>query len=508
MNHTSNNSSESQKIHSQIPNHIASVLATLKPGTQIQINTTKKENTQTHTTINSDDNSIKNIDNKKSDNITDSQKNLQYTGTILPRSELFDANILILKLENGYNVGIDKSRITHIDILKLPQEKEPTISKNHKNANQTQNNNLPTVAFLSFGGTISSRLDYRTGGVVADYGAEDFYKMCPELKSIANIQAKTIAKIMSEDMTPEHWELIVDSIKPYLEDDKISGIVITQGTDTLHFSTSAVSFALTDSQVLTKPVIFTASQRSIDRGSTDAFENIICAISAAAKLNEPIVATCMHETSNDGTCLIIRGTKVRKMHTSRRDSFRPINARAFCRISVDGTIEYIEKKSSDKNKENSLKDKHNNKTHTQHFKQHQPLFQTCGLLYVYPGIQIEQIKPFFDQKYKGLIIAATALGHIPEYIMQIIGELNQIKPVCITTQTIYGRVHPFVYARLREQNIQLSLTFLDDMLPETAYAKLAYATAQKKSRVEIIEFMKENIAHEYSGEIDAECFLN
>jgi glutamyl-tRNA(Gln) amidotransferase subunit D len=442
---------------------------------------------------------------KSNHSANESKENFTHQGVVLPRSSLFDQHILVLKLDSGYNIGISHDSILSV---RLEQTALEVTQQHIKSAGSSQSQrlvvdtSLPKVAFLSFGGTISSRLDYKTGGVVADYGASDFYAMCPELSSIAQIEAKTVAKIMSEDMTPNHWQTIVASILPYVADDSVAGIVVTQGTDTLHFSTSAVSFAL--SKVLNKPIIFTASQRSIDRGSTDAFENIICAVHAAAHFDGAVVATCMHESSSDGACLLIRGTKVRKMHTSRRDSFRPINARALAQVRVNGDITILSSNYPKRNTQISLGVEMSEGTVNTISAQ----FGKCGLLYVYPGIDVSQIQVFADESYKGLIIAATALGHIPEYIMDAVGILSSQKPIFITSQTLYGRVHPFVYSRLREQSVVLGLTFLDDMLPETAYAKLSYAVATFATVHEIVAFMKENIAGEYSGEIDAECFLN
>ncbi|MBI2651995.1 asparaginase, partial [Candidatus Woesearchaeota archaeon] len=207
-----------------------------------------------------------------------------YEGILMPRPEIFEKDNTIIKLDNGYNIGIDNKKIKKIEVIKkYEKKKEERIKLSHKKG-------LHTVSILSFGGTISSKIDYKTGGVYADYTAEDFVAMLPELQNIANLRAEKVMGIMSEDMAPEDWQLMARRIAKELNDDEVAGVVVTQGTDTLHFSTSAISFFLRN---LNKPVVFTAAQRSIDRGSSDAFSNLLCAVNAAAKFDGAAVVTCL-----------------------------------------------------------------------------------------------------------------------------------------------------------------------------------------------------------------------
>ena len=355
---------------------------------------------------------------------------------------------------------------------------------------------MPTVSILSFGGTISSRVDYKTGGVYADYTAEDFVEMLPELRNVANLKAEKVIGVMSEDMASEEWQLMARRISKELNDDEVAGVVVTQGTDTLHFSTAAMSFFIRN---LNKPVVFTAAQRSIDRGSSDAFSNLLCAVNAAAKFDGAAVVTCMHGTSDDNYCILNRGTKVRKMHTSRRDAFRPINELPLAKVYENGKIEIL---NNNYNKRNSQKvvvdDKFEEKT---------------ALVYVYPGMNPDVLDYYRKEKYKGIVIAATGLGHVstlnPRHsLTKKLKELvdNGI-PVVISTQTIYGRVHPYVYANLRKLSIELNCIFAEDMLPETAYIKLGWVLPQTKNIEEVKEMMLTNYAEEISERSDEGAFL-
>src|SRR3989338_5705134 len=344
-----------------------------------------------------------------------------YEGILLPRPEIFDDNFTVIKLDNGYNIGIENKRIEKIEVVsKYQKKKEERHKIEHKKG-------LPNVPILSFGGTISSRVDYKTGGVYADYTAEDFVAMLPDLKNVANLKAEKVMNIMSEDMSPDDWQAMARRIAKELNEDN-SGVVVTQGTDTLHYSTAAMSFFLRN---LNKPVVFTAAQRSIDRGSSDAFSNLLCAVQAAAKFDGAAVVTCMHGTSDDGYCILNRGTKVRKMHTSRRDAFRPINELPLAKVFEDGRIEIL----------NSNYTKRNNNEVVVEDK----FEPTTALVYVYPGMDPDILDYYRKKKYRGIVIAATALGHVPTVnpkysLLKKIKELidNNI-PVVIATQAIYGR---------------------------------------------------------------------
>ena len=246
-------------------------------------------------------------------------------GILIQRPEILPQNFIVVKLDSGYNVGVDRKKIKRIEVLQKYKKKPK------KKIKVKFNKKLPTIAVLTTGGTISSKVDYSTGGVAASLTGEDLVEMCPELKEIANIKARKIMSVMSEDATPKDWIKMAQETVKDLK--KYDGVVLTTGTDTMHYISAALSFMIKD---LNKPVVITGSQRSIDRGSSDAFMNLICAVQAAAKFNCAEVMTCMHGTTNDDYCLLIRGTKVRKMHTSRRDAFRPVNENAIAKITAKG----------------------------------------------------------------------------------------------------------------------------------------------------------------------------
>jgi glutamyl-tRNA(Gln) amidotransferase subunit D len=410
-------------------------------------------------------------------------------GILMPRPEILDKNITVVKLDNGYNIGIENKKIKEIELTEKYSPK-----KQSKLALKTKKG-LPNVTVLSTGGTISSKIDYRTGGVYADYTAEDFVAMMPELANIANLKAKKIMSVMSEDINPKDWLFIAKEAEKELNNGA-DGVVITHGTDTLHFSAAALSFLLPN---LAKPVVFTAAQRSIDRGSSDAFMNLFCAITAAAKSDAAEVMVCMHATTNDDYCLLIKGAKVRKMHTSRRDAFRPINDLPIAKVYNNGKIEVI--------------NQNYNKRSRGDVKAETKFEEKVALIAVYPGMNPKIIDFYINEGYKGIVLAATALGHVPtirkEYSLlpNIKKAISKGITIIIASQTIYGRVHPYVYTNLRKLSIELDCIFAEDILPETAYVKLGFVLAKAKNKEEIKELFLKNIAGEITERSLPNTFL-
>lgn len=405
---------------------------------------------------------------KAGDRIKATTKNSIFEGILLPRPEMLSQDITVIKLSTGYNIGIETRKIKKLETIK--KYKEPSVKKKPLKKKK----GLPTVAILSTGGTISSKIDYRTGGVYADYTAEDFAAMCPEIEEIANIRAEKIMSKMSEDFTAKDWERLAKAVLKVI--DKVDGIVITQGTDTMHYTAAALNFLLKN---ITKPIVITGAQRSIDRGSSDAFMNLTCAVTAAARWNGAGAVTCMHATINDDYCQLIRGTKARKMHTSRRDAFRAVNNKPLAKVYPDGRIE--EKSEHAKRREGRMS-----------LQKYEP---NVKIIYAYPGMNPEDAEKQLKGA-KGAVITATALGHVPasgkSNIMPVLKKAGKKMPLFLCTQTIYGRVHPYVYSNLRKLSMDIGAVFLEDMLAETAYVKLMAALKQKNPE----EYMKTNIAGE------------
>ena len=194
----------------------------------------------------------------------------------------------------------------------------------------------PDISIVSTGGTVASVVDYKTGAVHPAFTADDLIRANPELLGHANISGEAILNILSENMKPEYWVKTARSIADEINNGA-DGVVVAHGTDTMHYTSAALSFIL-DTPV---PVVITGAQRSSDRPSSDAFMNIISSV-VAAKSDIAEVTLCMHAEEDDSYCYLHRGTKVRKMHTTRRDTFRSINSLPIAKIR-NGKLKLIDK---------------------------------------------------------------------------------------------------------------------------------------------------------------------
>ncbi|AFK22860.1 glutamyl-tRNA(Gln) amidotransferase subunit D [Pyrococcus sp. ST04] len=392
----------------------------------------------------------------------------------MPPYELSEGDTIVIKLDNGYNIGIALKKIKIIEVLEKAKAK-PEV---HFKAELEPKEGLPNVTILGTGGTIASRIDYETGAVYPAFTAEELAKAVPEIFEIANVKPKLLFNIFSEDMKPKHWVKIAHEVANSLNSGDY-GVVVAHGTDTMGYTAAALSFMLRD---LTKPVILVGAQRSSDRPSSDAAMNLICAVKmATSEVAEVMVV--MHGETGDTYCLAHRGTKVRKMHTSRRDAFRSINDIPIAKIWSNGRVEFLRQDYRRRGDgEVWVDDK---------------LEEKVALVKIYPGISSEIIDFFVDKGYKGIVIEGTGLGHTPnDMIPAIKRAVEEGVAVCMTSQCLYGRVNMNVYATGRRL-LKAGVIPCEDMLPETAYVKLMWVLGHTQDLKEVREMMLKN----YAGEI-------
>jgi glutamyl-tRNA(Gln) amidotransferase subunit D len=423
------------------------------------------------------------------DRIVVSKKGKSYEGILMPRIELGDKSCLILKLENGYNIGIKFER--GVKIKKVKKEWRIEEPKTEKEKTLIFDKKLPLISILGTGGTIASRIDYRTGGVYASFSPKDIAMQIPELKEIANIKVEQIMNIMSEDMNPEKWVEIAKAVAKEINSGS-KGIIVTHGTDTLHYTSAALSFMLKD---LPCPVAIVGSQRSSDRGSSDAVMNVACAANFVANSDVAEVCVVMHGSISDDYCFAVRGTRARKMHTSRRDAFKSINELPIAKINWESRKIEILNENYRKRSEKKVKvdDK---------------IEKKVALIKCYPGLDPSIFDFYMEKGYKGFVIEATGLGHTPtlgenSLLPKVEKAVSLGIPVIITSQCLYGRTHATIYHNLREL-LKRGAIFASDMLPEVAYVKLIFVLGHTKNLEKVKEMMLTNLAGEISERIEYE----
>jgi glutamyl-tRNA(Gln) amidotransferase subunit D len=415
-----------------------------------------------------------------------------FEGMLMPRSEAGDDKIIVIKRKDGYNMGVRYAKETKIKKLGEGHPGHFSFPK----AKSTSNQSRPAIGMIYTGGTIGSKVDYVTGGVYMLTKPEELLAEVPELHDIANVEISELMSIASEDMTYKEWIRIADEAAKVLNKG-VHGIVITHGTDTMHYTSAALSFMLKD---INAPVVLTGAQRSSDRGSSDAFSNLICSGIVATKSDAAEVGICMHGSSSDGQNLFIRGTKARKMHTSRRDAFKSINSMPICKVDIKGKIEYV---GDYKHAQDSSKKK------TVAMTGFEP---KVAIIKAYPNSDPEIIDHYISKGYKGLILEGTGLGHVPvspsikglSWIDHVKRAVDSGMVVGATSQCINGRVNPNVYRNLRLLS-GAGAIFCEDMMPEVAYVKLGFLLGNydaKKAK----EMLNVNIAGEITQRTEFDSF--
>jgi glutamyl-tRNA(Gln) amidotransferase subunit D len=413
----------------------------------------------------------------KSNNIVvgDSVKilsDLTYSGIVMPRYEHSDDKHIVLKLNSGYNVGLEIEKIEKIEKIETTQK----IIENNEKIEHSQG--LPKILLLSTGGTIASKIDYRTGAVTPVLTAEELNSSVPELAKIANIDAQVLFSEYSENIMPEHWLDIAKKVNEFEKSD-YSGIIIAHGTDTMHYTSSFLSFALAGFPI---PIVLVGSQRSSDRASSDAALNLIGATKFITESNLKGIYIVMHQDENDDTIACHLGTRVRKNHTSKRGAFQTIGDDPAFII----TQNKIQKNfSEDYFKINEYKPKIN-------------LDTKVALVKYHPGYDPNLLNQIIEMGFKGIIFEGTGLGHIGKTMYESVKKANE-KGIFLgmTSQCIDGRVRMTVYESGRDL-LDLGIIPLENMIPEVALVKAMWVIGNYQNSEAIKKIMLQNISSELS----------
>ncbi len=395
-------------------------------------------------------------------------------GLVMPKHEFSDPNTIVVKLDNGYNIGVDISTVTRIEVVEcheLPRVAPPELAPKPQ---------LPRTKILGCGGTIASKVEYETGAVKPAMNPAELVELIPELAELTNLDVEVVFNILSEDMTPRHWVTIAERVYKAIEQE-VDGVVVTHGTDTMSYTAAALAFSL---QKLPIPIVLVGAQRSSDRPSTDAALNLLAAVITTLYAPFGEVAVVMHGTPADTVALAHRGVKVRKMHSSRRDAFQSINDKPLALIDLASrSLKMI----NDRYIPRALREE----------LQFKPVFDDrVAIVKAYPGFQSEIIDMLVDRGFHGIVIEGTGLGHIGSYAIESIKRaVEHGVAIVMTTQTLFGRINMNVYTTGRKL-IEVGVIPGEDMLPEVAYVKLSWVLAQTRDLKKVREMMLTNYVNE------------
>lgn len=399
-----------------------------------------------------------------------------YEGQLMPKPSSGNPEILVVKLDSGYNIGVKT------DDIKLVEKNDGGDRELESVEHSEDQDN---ILVLHTGGTIASRVSYEEGGVKPAFDPEELLEMYPEIGEEANIHSEVVAQMLSEDMEPEHWQQVARTIDEVKDD--YDGIIVGHGTDTMAYTGAALKLML---QNIDTGVLLVGAQRSSDRPSSDASINMYSAVKFLKETEFQGIGVCMHESSDDRYCNILNAAKIRKMHTSRRDAFKPINS------EIIGRVDYQKDRVD-------LDDK---KASVETYSLKENIERNVGVLKVRPGMKPDEIDFLIEQDYDGVVIEGTGLGHMPvnsfdeytEHHKQILEKLDELADkslVVMSSQCLNGRVNMNVYdAGLKIQ--EAGVIQAEDMHPELAYVKLMWSLGNADSREDAKDLFKSNIAGE------------
>ncbi|MBF8295095.1 MAG: ansA 2 [Bacteroidetes bacterium] len=396
-----------------------------------------------------------------------------FTGIVLPRSETADPHHIVLKLRSGYNVGVAAAGVQSIIIqgrreahYKIPEKEFPYDPAK------------PRVKLIGTGGTIASRLDYRTGAVIPAFSPGELYGSVPELADICNLETQKLYGVFSENMGPEQWIGTAQAIGQEIEKG-VQGIVIGHGTDTMHHTAAILSFMVQNSPI---PIVMVGSQRSSDRPSSDAALNLMHSVKTAAESDIAEIMVCMFGPTSDQYGLLHRGTRVRKMHSSYRSTFRTIGDIPIAMVSREAIT--------------PLRQDYKRRRADKNVVVNTAFEEKVSIVYYYPNMKPDIIDSLIDNGYKGIIIAGTGLGHVNKPLYPSLKRAQEKNiAVFMTVQTLWGYVQMYVYDTGRDM-MELGVIPSANMLPEVAYVKLGWALGQTNDLAKVREIMLTPIAGE------------
>jgi len=376
-----------------------------------------------------------------------------FKGLVLPRSETADDLHLVLKMKTGYNVGVLAADVKAMRETGR-QEARYAIPEQEFPFDPSK----PKVKLLGTGGTIASRLDYRTGAVIPAFSPGELYGSVPELADHCNLATEKVCGVFSENMSREHWTTVATKIAEAIGEG-YDGIVVGHGTDTMHHTAAVLSFML---EQLPVPVVMVGSQRSSDRPSSDAARNLIAAVKTAGRADLAEVVVCMYGPTSDLYHLLHRGTRVRKMHSSTRSTFRTLGDRPLGMLDEEG-FHWLKE------------DVRRRRPGVRTVELDTRFEEKVALVYYYPNMHPDHIEGLLDRGYKGIAIAGTGLGHVNRPLYPVLERARaEGVLVVMTVQTLWGYCGMYVYDTGRDL-MEKGVVPLANMLPEVAYIKLGCA---------------------------------
>jgi len=291
----------------------------------------------------------------------------------------------------------------------------------------------------------------------------------PKLKKVAKLDVAYIDNIDSTNINPKHWGKIIDAVVKNYE--KYDGFVITHGTDTMAYTSSALSYAL---QNLGKPVVLTGAQISGFKMETDARVNFINAVRVAIMDLAGVMLVFNEE--------IILGSRASKVSESKLNAFKSVGRSLLGEIRADIRL-----------------DKEHKKRHNGLLKLKKGFESHIIVVTLFPGMQVSVLDSILDNSVKGLIFRGYGPGNIPYEYLPVIKRAVKLKiPIVVDSQCLEGSTSMQMYD-VGKQALEAGVIQAYDMTIESVTTKLMWALKHFPYE-EIRDIMHKN----YTGEINKE----
>ncbi|MCK5474789.1 MAG: asparaginase, partial [Candidatus Aenigmarchaeota archaeon] len=316
------------------------------------------------------------------------------------------------------------------------------------------------ILVIGTGGTIAAIQTEE--GLRPAYKTEELISFFPEVSQIANVEGTMLFNLDSTNIQPHHWTQIAEEIKKQYE--KYDGFVITHGTDTMQYTSAALSFML---QNLGKPVVLTGSVKAIGEGS-DAKQNFIdSVIVASSDIKE--VCIVFHGK-------IIKGCKARKI-TNEATKVTNEDLDVYSSINFHLIGEMIGTLKENKRRKVVFDENYNGLGCSgKNLKVLSKIDNKEVLLIkIYPGFMPEVFNKLTN--FKGILIEAYGPGNIPFEENSILKKIEMLLskniPVFIATQNTFGEVNMELY-EVGQKALKAGAIPCRDMTSETALVKLMW----------------------------------
>jgi L-asparaginase type I len=329
----------------------------------------------------------------------------------------------------------------------------------------------PKIIALTTGGTIGHRsrqdgvaiLNFDPKQLMSDIGLSDI-----------DIEFKEILRKGSMSIVPGDWQLIAAAVAEAVARQP-RGVVILHGTDTMHYTASALAFMLRNLNV---PVVITGSMIPGGDSGSDALANLRDAVVVAAEADFAEVCVVFSADMERTKGVIIRGCRARKMHSHAIDAFASINAPPIGTIAgrtiVRSSLEVRPRTASALTLATDLD-------------------TNVVLAKATPNLAPEALDRFL-RGASGVVLEGTGVGHIRAELQRVIAGFN--RPAVITTQTVYGGERLGSYEVDRDVLAIPNIIQAGDMSSETALVKLMWALKQGG---DVKSIMQTNTAGEISA---------